>query len=561
MAVFRRLARVNDFMQVRTIPNAIVALALLVASNAAHAQTDPGSLERTIPKFEVEPVEAQPRVAAPSAPEERSARIAGTFILGAVNIEGATVFTAAELAKSFEPYLASRVGQAELNKIVADITNRYRSAGYLLSYAVLPVQSVQSGIVNVRVVEGYVANVRVEGDARSSAAARSVTKPLLIERPLRAATLERALGLARDVSGALVTDTRLSRSPEDSSRYELTIVLGADRIRGLAYSDNRGTIDGARMRGYGSMSIASLVVPGDQLQLDLFAIPSDKFRFFYGQLKAGVPIGSDGLRFTAYASRGDQRQELEGPDQNGKSRQLTAELSYPFVKSRVSSVIGHASLSDWKSSERRAGEVVQRDRLQVARVWAEIVRAANIRIDGRIGFSQGLDLGPATEKGDPLASRPFGSAKFTKLNADMQVTAPLGKQFQLRLDSSAQLSTRSLLAPEEFALGGSRIGRGFDFNTVTGDHGIGAMVELGYRIGDVKGGPKALEMFAFADGGGAFRKRSSPGLPKDQWLAGVGAGARLSAFGMTWSGELGIPLKHVNEQAGVRAFFSIARPF
>ena len=412
-------------MQVRTIPNAIVALALLAASNAAQAQTDAGSLERTIPKFEAKPVEAQPRVAAPSAPQERSARIAETFVLGAVNIEGATVFTAAELAKSFEPYLASSVGQAELNKIVADITNRYRSAGYLLSYAVLPEQSVQSGIVNIRVVEGYVANVRVEGDARSGAAVRSVTNQLLNERPLRAATLERALGLARDVSGAQVADTRLSRSPDDSSRYELTILLGADRVRGLAYSDNRGTIDGARMRGYGSMSIPSLVVPGDQLQLDLFAIPSDDFRFLYGQLKAGVPLGSDGLRFTASASRGDQRQALDGPDQHGKSRQFIAELSYPFVKSRLSSVIGRASLSDWKSQERRADEVVQRDRLQVARLWAEFVRASSTRIDGRIAISQGLDLGSATERGDPLATRPFGSAKFTKLNADMQVAAPL----------------------------------------------------------------------------------------------------------------------------------------
>ena len=152
--------------------------ALAAVSTAASAQTDPASVERTIPKFESKPTERQPRIATPAAPRQESANVAGTFILGAVNIEGATVFSATELARSFEPYLASQVGQAELDKIVADITDRYRRAGYLLSYAVLPEQSVQSGIVNIRVVEGYIGDVRLEGDRRSSTAVRPVAERL-----------------------------------------------------------------------------------------------------------------------------------------------------------------------------------------------------------------------------------------------------------------------------------------------------------------------------------------------------------------------------------------------
>ena len=547
-------------MQLRAISRGLAAVwALVAVATAAGAQTDPASVERTIPKFEAEPAQRQERVAAPAPPRAEGAQIAGTFVLGAVNIEGATVFSSADLAASFEPYLASRVGQAELNKIVADITDRYRRAGYILSYAVLPEQSVQSGIVSIRVVEGYIGDVRIEGDARSAAAVRPVADRLRAERPLRTATLERALGLARNVPGVVIQDTRLSRSREDSARNELTIVVGADRLRGLAYSDNRGTIDGARMRGYSSLSAASLAIPGDQLQFDFFTIPSDDFRFLYGLLKGSAPIGSNGLRLAASASRGDQLQRLDGPNQHGKSRQLIADLSYPFLKSRAHSLVGHVSLGDWKSEERRAGHVIQRDRLRVARAWAEIARGARTRVDARLGVSQGLDLGSATEKGDPLASRPFGSAKFTKFNADVQVAAPLADRLQLRLDSSAQFSTKSLLAPEEFALGGSRIGRAFDFNAVTGDRGIGGMIELSYRIGDVKGGPKAVEFFTYADGGGAFRKRASPGLAKEQWLAGAGAGARFAILGMFISGEVGVPLKRVNDNREVRAFFSIAR--
>src|SRR6202008_3669100 len=122
--------------------------------------------------------------------------------------------------------------------------------------------------------------------------------------------------------------------------------------------------------------------------------------------------------------------------------------------------------------ERRAGSRFQRDRLQIARAWLELAHVSKTRIDGRFGISQGLDFGSATEPGDPLASRPRAGAHFTKFNADMQVARPLSYRLQLRLDASAQYSTKSLLAPEEFALGGSRIGRAFDFNEVTGDHGV-----------------------------------------------------------------------------------------
>jgi hemolysin activation/secretion protein len=547
-------------VHVRTITSRFIALSLsMAAASAAHAQVDQGSLERTVPKLEVKPIERRPSIATPALPPEEGARVAGTFVLSAVNIEGATVFSSAELSQTFEPYLASRIGQAELDKIAADITERYRHAGYLLSYAMVPEQFVQSGIVRIRVVEGYVEKVRIEGDRRSATAVRALAARLSADRPLRKSTLERLLGLMRDVPGVVVSDTRLSRSPRDPARHQLTIALRANRIREILYSDNRGTVGGARLRGYSSTSLSWLTVPGDQLQLDLFSIPSDDFRYFYGQAKASLPIGSDGLHFSASVSRASSFRRLPGSDQHGNSRQLAADLAYPFAKSRAFSLVGHLSIVDWKSEEKVAGTVFQKDRIQVARAWVEFSRVKKTRIDGRIGISRGLDLGPPKEPGDPLASRPFGKPEFTKLNADLQIVAPLSDRVTVRFDGSAQVSTDSLLATEEFALGGSRIGRAFDFNEVTGDQGIGGMVELGYRLGDVGTKLKALELFAFTDGGGAFRKRSILGLPGEEWIASVGGGTRFSTFGLSFAGEVGVPVSRSKIDRGVRAFLSVTR--
>ena len=547
-------------MQLWTICKGLMLSAAIAAgSSPTLAQTDPASIERTIPKFEARPTEQRPALPTRTPDAQESSRVAGRFVLGAVNIEGATVFGSEELAKSFEPYLASEVGQAELDRIVADITAQYRRAGYLLSYAVLPEQAAQSGIVRIQVVEGYVANVHLKGDVRASAAASAIASRLSTEHPLRTATLERALGLVRDIPGVVVSDTRISRSVGDPTRHELTITLNRDRARAIAYADNRGTIEGARVRSYASVSLPSLVIPGDQLQVDAFAIPSDEFRFFYGQAKASFPLSSSGLRLSMAASFANQFQRVEGPNQHGNSHQFIADISYPFAESRAFSLVGHASLSDWKSNSKRAGALIQRDRFQVARAWLEFTRIKTTRIDGRIGISRGLDLGAATEAGDALASRPRGSASFTKFNLDVQMVRKLSDRVRLRLDTSAQYSTQPLLAPQEFALGGSRIGRAFDFNEVTGDHGVGAMVELSYRLGDIKRGPKAVELFGYADGGGAFRKHESVGLPGEQWLADVGGGARFSVAGFTWSGEIGIPVALSRADRGVRAFFSIVK--
>jgi hemolysin activation/secretion protein len=538
---------------------AALAAALLASSTAASAQIDPASVERTIPHFETKGPTRTAPVIAPPLPAQVSARIAGTFVLGAVNVQGATAFSSEELAKSFEPFLASRVGQAELNTIVASITDRYRRAGYLLSYAVLPEQSVASGIVTIRVVEGFVSRVQVEGDPLFAPAVRSIAERLRGDRPLRTSTLERVLSLIRETPGVTVKDASLRRSPADPGDNVLTIVISADRVRGVAFSDNRGTVPGARLRGYSSISAASLFVSGDETGVDLFAIPGGGFRYFYGQVKTSLPLGSNGLRFTASASRGDQRQQVAAVVQHGDARQFTGELAYPLAKSRALELSMHGSLTDWLSRERRPGQFVQRDRIDVARAWLQISRLSRSRLDARVGIAQGLDLGSATGSGDPLATRPFGTGKFTKINADVQINAPVAERLVLRLDSSAQWSTRSLLASEEFALGGARIGRAYDFNAVTGDSGFAGMAELSYRLGDLKGGPRNLNLFAYTDAGAAFRMHASPGLPDEQWLASVGAGTRFTLAGMTLSGELGVPLHRINAGRQVRAFVSIAR--
>ncbi len=88
---------------------------------------------------------------------------ANQFTLGAVNIDGATVYSQHDLSSYFEPYLATEVDPSKLSEIANAITARYRHAGFLLSYATVPAQNVAAGMVRLAVVEGRISDLSIEG--------------------------------------------------------------------------------------------------------------------------------------------------------------------------------------------------------------------------------------------------------------------------------------------------------------------------------------------------------------------------------------------------------------
>jgi hemolysin activation/secretion protein len=289
-------------------------------------------------------------------------------------------------------------------------------------------------------------------------------------------------------------------------------------------------------------------------------MPGHGSRYLYGQVLASAPIGHDGLRLTLAASKGDQSLRADERLQSD-SRNFSAQLSYPVLRARSFTMVAKASLNDWRSDADEHGVPRLRDRLRVARLGVEVSTETRTRVRGEFTLSRGLGFDGVTKPGDPLASRPAAGGRFWKGAFALRAAEALSDRIRLQGTLAGQYSTRPLLSYEEFALGGSQIGRAFDFNAITGDHGIGGMVELAYRLGDVKGKGlvKKPELFAYADGGATFRKHATPELPKKEWLAGTGVGARFGLAGFVLSGEVGLPLARNHGSRKARAFFTVAR--
>lgn len=533
---------------------------LLPTAAAAQSAGEPAAIERTIPKS-LPDSRPTVQVTAPTQAVGGQTITTGRFTLGAVHIEGATVFTPADLSQYFEPFLATEVDEKTLADVAGRITDHYRRAGYLLSYAMLPPQDVNAGIVRIVVVEGRISQVQIEGDGVSEPAIEAIARPLIHEGPLRTPSLERAIGLIRDFNGVIVSDVSLARSPDDPAQHLLKILLRRDRAKALAYTDNRGTDPAGRLRFYSSTSLASLVTAGDQLRIDLFVIPGRHYRYAYGQVAASVPLGSDGWKVGISASAGDNSQRSSGNRNDGRSTNLAAQLSYPILRGRSLTLVGKASLNDWRSVGDEDHDRNQRDRLRVARIGLDIFNEEITRLTGEIAISRGLGFGTMTRVGDPLASRPDASGRFTKAAFTLQLSHPLTDRITLQGIVAGQISDRPLLSAEEFALGGNRLGRAFDFNEVAGDRGAAAGLEMAYRLDGLKKIVDRLELFGFVDVGAAGQAGSDSGLPKSRSLASAGVGSRFSMAGISLSAEVGFPLHLEGEKKSARGFVSAFKAF
>ena len=104
------------------------------------------------PKIEVEKRKEAPVPAGP------------TFILKEVKITGSTVFKPEVLQSLYQPYLGKKVSFQDLDEITKKIEDQYVLKGYLTTTAFIPEQEIRDGKVELKVVEGVLGKVRVEGN-------------------------------------------------------------------------------------------------------------------------------------------------------------------------------------------------------------------------------------------------------------------------------------------------------------------------------------------------------------------------------------------------------------
>ena len=107
--------------------------------------------------------------------------------------------------------------------------------------AYVPPQRVSDGVFTIRVVEGYVAALSVQGGSPSvQARIRGYLAPALASHPLRLGLIERGLLLANDLGGVTAGGV-LRPSASVPGAADLIVTVEQPRVTGGISIDNRGS--------------------------------------------------------------------------------------------------------------------------------------------------------------------------------------------------------------------------------------------------------------------------------------------------------------------------------
>lgn len=491
----------------------------LAAQDALDRTNPVQQVERERPLAEVDRairIEVQPVLDQPAAVNEP-----GYLAVGSVVIDGLEVLTRSDFAAVIEPYAGRNLDRRELRSLADAIAATARNRGFILATAWIPEQDLVGGMLRVRVDEGTVDDVRVEGSG--DPAIRAQLARLIGLRPVTLAALQREVLLADDLPGVWIRSTRFEN---DGNRRVLVVDARRQDFGGSVLVATDGTKPVGPVRARIDLDANGLISPRDRVDLSYTMSPLDPGELSFFSARYSIIVNDLGTQVGLFGtySQTEPGAYLAARQLEGEAWQGGIRLQHPLMRTQRRSLWLEASGEVQDLRQDRFGSVARQDRIALARLgFYGYAPLAGGTLQGRATASRGFDILDATRLGDPLASRTDASSQFTTLSWWLGWRRGLAKRVSLSLAANGQFSSDPLLIGESFALGGNAFLRGYDFAQRVGDQGIAGLGELRYDWPDALGIMRHVQLYAFADGGTVSNLESGLG---GGTLASSGGGFR-----------------------------------
>jgi len=512
----------------------------LLLCHAAEAQAplpgpaQPGQLQE---RFQPPPA-PQGAPGAPSLPVPSQSVPAGAeatrFRLADLRLEGSSVYAEDAPRQTYAHLIGTEVTLGQMIEVANALTARYRADGYILSQVVVPEQAVEGGVVRLRAVEGFVDEIRIEGDVEGPREKiEAFTNRIRAARPLTAGELERNVLLIGDLPGVNV-QTILEPSATTFGAANLRVVLSHRKWEGFLSLDNRGSRFAGPWTLAAGASAFSLLGAYEQLDLLLATTPGTD-ELLYGQGQVSIPVGpadrGDSLTFFLGAGRIRPDIPLGIFPFDTRAHTLEGRITYahPFIRSRAENLTGRLA-AIWRDDTTQIEDIPDdsrnptKDRVRIVQMrgtWDFTDALVGINLLD-VSVNKGLGILGASDGGGRISRLTGADGSFTYLEATLSRLQGLGGGFALYGEIQGQFSFDPLLPSERFGVGGARVGRGFAPGNITGDRGIAAKIEP--RWGDYLGNDwiDSYQVYAFVDAGRTWDIGNTPGNESDVVSTGIG---------------------------------------
>ena len=470
-----------------------------------------------------------PSVQPSPTPQPSTPSNSPTFQVQKIQVSGSSVFGPNQLNPIVQPFEGRALTLEQLREVADAITQLYLNQGYITSRAILVDQAITNGVVEIRVLEGSLEDIQIEGARR--------VKPNYIRRrvqlgaktPLNTAQLEDQLRLLRadplfeNVEASLRAGTRLGQS------ILIVRVVEANPFEGSVGIDNYSPPSvGSERLGLNAI-YRNLTGNGDALAGSYYHTTrsgADNLDLSY-RLPVNAMNGAVQLRtslswnkvvesdFSFFNIEGESQLyeiSFQQPLIRSPREEFALSLGFSYQKSKA--LAGPFPISPGANAEgftttnviRFGQDYLRRD---VKGAWSL-----------RSLFSFGVDLFDATTNSPPVPDGGF----FSWLGQVQRVQV-LGDNNFLIAGVDIQLTPDRLLPSQQFVIGGGQSLRGYRQNIRAGDNGVRFSLEDRIALERNEAGIPVFQVAPFFDAGVVWNNdtRNRP-LPSQNFLAGLGLG-------------------------------------
>lgn len=446
-----------------------------------------------------------------------------------INVTGSTVFSPEQINPIVKPFEGRALTLEQLREVADAITQLYLNQGYITSRALLVDQAVSNGVVEIRVLEGSLEEIKIEGTRRLKPSYIRSRVRLGAKTPLNTAALEDQLRLLRadplfeNVEASLRAGTRTGQSilivrVVEANPFEGSVSVdnysppsvGSERLgANLLYRNLTGNGDAIGVSGYHTTNSGA-----DSLELS-YRLPVNAMN---GALQLRTSLSRNAVVDSAFSFldiQGDSQLyeiSFQQPLIRSPREELSLSLGFAYQESQATSIFGSISPGAdiegiTKTSVIKFGQdYLRRD---VRGAWSL-----------RSLFSFGTGLFDATTNSAPLPS-----GQFVSWLGQVQRVQVLGENNFLIAGVDLQLTPDRLLPSQQFVIGGGQSLRGYRQNIRSGDNGIRLSIEDRITLERNEAGAATFQLAPFFDAGAVWNNDSkNRPLPADQFLAGIGLG-------------------------------------
>lgn len=469
-------------------------------------------------------------------------------------VENVTLLSGQEITEITASFTGRELSLKGLQKIADLITDEYRKKGYVTSRAYIPPQTVKEGVVIIRVVEGKLGKLTIQGN-----------------RFFKTSLLEGKMKLSPngyfDYSALQTSLVYINEAPDRKAKATLApgkepgttdiIIEVADRLpihAGFEY-DNYGS------RYISSDRFSGVIEHNNLLGFD------DKFYYKYTlsegdylkqQLGRYIFPLSDTLSLGGYflLSKLKLAEELKDLDARGKARLYGFFVDKWLLNNDDLDIRANLGFDYKDIRNYLLGAESSKDEVRLLKTGLDIdwndPWGRNI-IFPELNFGIPNIMGGMDDK-DTHASRIGAGGQFTKALLTYFRLQKMPLQSSFLWKNSAQLSNNNLVASEQFQMGGAASVRGYPPAEKAGDKGWYTAAEISFPVYFLPKKAKVpftvkekwyddLRLVVFYDWATTRLNTPLPGEKKNETLRGWGFGWRFNVKdNLSMRVEIGYPL-------------------